>query len=436
MELLTQPGFDSWEVFKPHTVQQALWRCPTRFAGVSAGRGSGKTELAKRKLIVSLPKVKPWKDPRYFFGAPTESQAKRIGWDSLLKMIPQNWIQGEPNRSELKISTVFGAELWVVGLDKPQRIEGVQWDGCVLDESCDLKPKTFDLNILPALLHRSGWAWRIGVPKRQGPSAKEFREFCEEAEAGDNPDASSYSWPSSDIVSEDQLSYARRTMDVKDYQEQFEARWQTAGGGIYYAFAREYNVRPCSYCPERTIIVGSDFNVDPMCWVLGHRYESHVEWFDEIFKRDTNTPGCLDLLWIKYQNHKGGFEFYGDATGRARKTSASDSDYKLIMKDPRFIGMGRTVHYPQSNPSVLDRYASVNAMWCNAAGDRRMFVSPLCQNLIGDIEACYYKPGTQETATGGDLTHMSDALGYPIFKLYPIRVPLNWGVPSVSVSKG
>lgn len=433
---MAKSPIEHWVEFRPHKIQRALWKCPTRFAAVAAGRGSGKTELAKRKLVISLATPKPWKDPRYFYGAPTEGQAKRIAWDSLIDLIPDNWIAGEPNRSELRIQTIFGSELCVIGLDRPQRIEGVQWDGCVLDESCDLKPGVFDLNVLPTLLHRNGWCWRIGVPKRQGLSASEFRDFFEEAACGNNADASAYTWPSADILTPEQLAYARQHMDSKDFREQFGAEWQTAGGGIYYAFERTYNVRPCRYDPSKPLLIASDFNVDPMCWVLGHRYEGRIEWIDEIFLRNTNTPKTLNTLWERYQTHKGGFEFYGDAAGKARQTSASLSDYQLIMKDTRFVDAGRTVHYPLSNPPVLDRYAAMNALICNADGDRRMFVDPTCKNLIADIEACYYKPGTQDPAAGGDLTHMTDAVGYCVYKLFPIRVPLLWGTPKVSVSKG
>ena len=162
----------TWKPLRHHPVQAELWTCPARFVAVAAGRGSGKTELAKRRLIRYLPVRKPWPDPRYFYGAPTEKQAKRIAWNDLNKLCPRQWVK-EIKLSELTIVTVFGSSLTVVGLDQPQRIEGVQWDGAVIDESCDIKPGTFALNVLPALLHREGWCWRIGVPKRRGIGAAE-----------------------------------------------------------------------------------------------------------------------------------------------------------------------------------------------------------------------------------------------------------------------
>ncbi len=395
----------AWTPLRYHAGQAALWTCPKRFVAVCAGRGSGKTEIAKRRLVRALGETKPWRDPRYFYGGPTHDQAKRVAWQDLLDLTPKHWIR-TISLSELRITTIFGSELWVIGLDKPQRIEGVQWDGCVLDESSDLRPGVFTLNILPALSHRTGWCWRIGVPKRTGPGAPEFRAFFLKGMAGEDPNTAAFWWPSSDILSADALSYARANLDAKDYREQFDARWETAGGRIFHAFERDYNVRPCAYHPEKMVIVGSDFNVDPMAWVLGHVYDrQRVEWFDEVWIRDTNTQATLNVLAGRYSGHRGGWEFYGDATGRARKTSASLSDYQQILEHPEFKRMGRTVHYPRSNPVVADRFAACNAMFANAAGDRRMFVDPRCKRLIADLENRHYRPGTREVEDSGDLGH-------------------------------
>lgn len=409
----------AWFPLRYHSVQDLYWNCNRRFVGASAGRGSGKTEIAKRKLAKSLPEQKPWMTPRYFYGAPTYEQAKRIAWNSLQRLIPKSWVRAKVG---LKIETIFGSELYVVGLDHPERIEGDQWDGCVIDESCDIKPGTFDLSVLPALTHRNGWCWRIGVPKRQGPGHAEFREFCERAAAGEDPDAAAFTWPSSDILGEEQLRYARRNMDLLDFTEQFGGLWQNLGGGVFHAFHRTYNVRPVTYYRRKTLVVSSDFNVNPMCWVIGHRYANRLEFFDEIWMEQAFTQSALDALYVRYSNHEGGFEFYGDATARANKTAAAHSDYVQILNDARFRKLGRTIHYPEANPARLDRFAACNAMFKNADGEVRCFLDPRMTKTIRDLEVRSYKPGTRETADEGEIGHPSDALGYVINYLFPMRV--------------
>jgi len=414
----------AWTPFRPHPVQRALWATKDTVAIVPAGRGSGKTELAKRRLIRFLPIKKPWPDPRYFYSAPTRDQAKRIAWRSLKKLMPPEWIK-DISEGELRIETIFGSELFLFGMDKPQRVEGMQWDGGVVDESSDQRPKAFDLSISPALTHREGWCWRIGVPKRTGVGALEYRKVFESALAGDLPGTGAYTWPSGDILTPKQLKWAQDNLDPKDYREQYDAKFENAGGGIFYAYDHDRNCRPCPYRPELPIVVSSDFNVDPMSWCLGHAIENRIEWFNELFIRDTNTESTLKVLYEKYSDHQGGFEFYGDASGSARRSSASQSDYLQILNHPGFKKLGRSVHYARGNPRIADRFASCNALFCAASGARRMFVDPRCIHMIDDIRQRSYKAGTCEPADSGDIGHMTDAMGYAVYSLHPMQIHID-----------
>jgi len=381
-----------------------------------------------------LPVPKRWSDPRYFYAGPTYRQAKRVAWDDLVAMVPKPWVS-RMVLSELRIRTFWGAELWVLGLDQPARIEGVGWDGGVLDVSCDLKAGLFGRSIRPALSDRHGWLLRIGVPKRVGPGVVEYREFCQQCERGEYPDGACFTWPSRDILPADEIEHARLTLDPRDFREQYEACWETATGQIFHAFSRDYNVRPCPYDRRLPLVVGSDFNVDPLCWVVGHRYPNRLEWFDEIWLRNANTQMAIEVLCQRYRDHEGGFEFYGDASGRGRTTSAAASDYVQIANDLRLQRLGRTVHYLTANPPLADRFAAANAMFATAAGVRRMFVDPECRHLIRDLEVRAYKPGTREPADTLDVGHVSDAMSYAVHKLFPIRLDVG-GTGAVIIQRG
>lgn len=421
MRLLTP----AWTRFKHHDTQRALWGCKKRFIVVPAGRGSGKSEIAKRRLVQHLGDVRShrWRHhTRYFYAAPTEAQARDLAWEHFQELIPKQWIEGIRVTPKAIIRCRFKthrADLYVVGLDKPQRIEGPQWDGAVIDECSDIKPQAFPLSVMPALYLRGGWLWRTGVPKRTGVGAAAYRKFFEDARDGKVEDAAAFTWRSSEIVSSEVLEYARSQMDVKDYNEQFNASWETAGGAVFYAFSREMNVRGCKYDPKQPLMIGSDFNVNPMAWTIFQaRKGPIIEVIDEFFVRDTNTPETLDRLWSKWGHHRAGFHFYGDPSGRQRKSSASASDYIHILNDPRFVKAGRGVHYPKGPPPVEDRFAACNALFCNANGERRCFVDPSCEHLIRDLEM-----RTRGTPKGDlDLTHSTDALGYAIYFLFPVRL--------------
>lgn len=446
--------FDSnnqaWFPLRYHPLQAKLWRTNSQFVAVAAGRGSGKTLLARRRIVRFLPVKKSHPDPMYLYALPTYKQARRVAWKKILQLIPKDWIK-KPNginQSNMTVETIFGSMLYVAGMDRPQAVaEGSQWDGVVLDESCDHQPKVFDLNILPALSERAGWCWRIGVPKRYGRGAKDFKKFYDlglgvrdvteddiDGEQNNllNLSVESYTWPSKDIISPEQLAWAQANLDARDYSEQYEATWESAGGLIFHAYSDILNVSEtnCQYNPHLPLVIGSDFNVDPMAWVIGQVInDKHLNIFDELFLRNTNTPNTLNELYKRYGQHKAGFNFYGDASGRARKTSASFSDFLLIKQDNRF--QNARIFYPRGNPRIADRFAACNSMFCNARNERRVLIHPRCKNLRNDLLNRAYKEGTSEPDDYNDVGHISDALGYVIHRLWPVRIMLTDKQPQV-----
>lgn len=429
----------AWTPLRPHPLQARLWRTSARFVAAACGRGSGKTELARRRIVRMLPVRKPWGDPMYFYALPTRDQAKRIAWQKLLDLIPREWIDGEPRVSELSLRTVFGSTLYVVGMDRPARIEGAQWDGGVIDESCDQKPKAFDLSVRPALAHRNAWCWRIGVPKRWGPAAAEFKAFFDSAARGElGQEYEAYTWPSSDILSPDEVLSAQRSMDQRDFDEQYGAVWQGTSGLVFYAFDPVLNVSTeARYDPGLPIVVGSDFNVDPMAWTLLQQRrdaDGKYRWvvFDELWMRNTNTPAALAKLAERYAaTHRGTWLFIGDATARNRNTRATETDYSHIVNCKAFER--KVVRYPRSNPHRVERFAATNAMFCNAAGERRLLVHPRCQNLINDLNSRAYKEGTREADDHDDVGHATDSLGYVIHYMHPVVPDPSSDVPWVHV---
>ncbi len=412
-----------WPKLTDHPEQQRYIRSLARFNYVCVGRQAGKTEIACRKLVRMLPVKKPWPDPRYFYAGPTYAQAKRTAWQRILNLIPDNWIA--PNgvsRTDLSIKTIFGSELFLFGLDKPQRIEGSILDGGVIDECSDIKPGSFDLSILPTLTWRDGWTDFIGIPKRFGCGAVEYRERFEKASRGEIPGGAAFAWVSEGVVPQEFLEMARETMDTRDFDEQFNASWLSIGGGIFHAFDREFNVRPCLYDPELPLIVASDFNVDPMAWIIAQDRAGVTNVIDELWIRNTNTPAALIELLRRYGDHKAGFQMYGDASGKNRHTSAAMSDYTHIAGDTQLKTLGRTMHYTTSNPPVADRFASCNARICNGVETRQLFVDPSCTHLVLDLETRSYKPGTRETDDTGDQGHATDALGYYLHQKFPLQL--------------
>src|ERR1700728_5511217 len=128
-----------WRRLRAHPVQRAYQQSPHRFNTVPAGRRSGKTELAKRKLVSRAIAAPVFDNPRFFAAAPTRPHAKRIYWQDLKELIPE-WMRARaPSETDLVIRLINGAEIHVFGMDRPERIEGSPWDGGVLDEYGNMK---------------------------------------------------------------------------------------------------------------------------------------------------------------------------------------------------------------------------------------------------------------------------------------------------------
>lgn len=423
-----------WTPLKYHPLQWAAWTSKARAINLACGRGSGKTELARRKIVLALAQKKEHDKPLYFYAMPTYGQAKRVAWKHLVELIPKHWIK-KVNVMDLYIETIFGSELYVMGMDQPQRLEGVQIDGIVVDEACDHKPESFDLSIKPTLSWRNAWSWRIGVPKRSGNCSREFKEAFDLGLGGRDPDVESYSWPSSDVMDPAMLEYARRTMDPKDYLEQYEANWVQAGGLIFYTFDRDLNTdaENCVYNQNLPLRIGMDFNVDPMSWVICQKHlDNSTKVIDELSIRNTNTPECMKTLLQRYAHHKGAWFFYPDASSTARKTSASVSDYVHIINSCKAAGLNFHIESSPKNPSLANRFSVTNAALCNVEGDRRVLINPKCKKLIADLDYRAYKPGCSEPNDSGDIGHMSDAFGYYCWKEYPLIIPRGHS-PSIAI---
>lgn len=427
---------DAWFPLNYHEQQSRLWREKSRNVLVVAGRGSGKTEIARRRVVRHLRIKKPWHDPRYFYAMPTYKQCRDRIRDKVLALIPRTWLVKVPGDSAMEFKTVFGSWLFLVGLDVPARIEGDQYDGGVQDESSDTKPGVYGRSIRPALTHREGWLWRIGVPKRYGCGAHEFRAAFKHGLSGEGGMAS-YQWSSDTVLKSEELAQARQDTDAKDYEEQYGGNFVDAGGGAFYSFDDNLDVAEVRYRPDQMVIVGCDFNVTPMAWVLCHIVTyygvEHLEVFDEIWLKDTNTKATLDVLWAKYgKQQKGGWVFCGDATGNSRKTSATEADYIIIRNDKRFAAQ---IRVPKANPPIRDRFAACNAMLCSAAGVRRCLIGTRCQHLRDDLDARTLKPSGEPDDSDPMAGHVTDAWGYVVWRFFPMSLlDFDTGQQTISVT--
>ena len=85
---------ETWTPLRPHKEQYTLWNTQKKFILAAAGRGSGKTELTRRRQVRWLPLKQPGVSmPLHGYALPTFAQAKRVAWGPILSLIPKRWIR-------------------------------------------------------------------------------------------------------------------------------------------------------------------------------------------------------------------------------------------------------------------------------------------------------------------------------------------------------
>jgi len=100
----------------------------------------------------------------YYYFFPTYNQGRKVLWDGkdktgfpFLGHIPPELRKGEPNNTEMKLWTINGSLLQVVGSDNIDSIVGTNPVGCVFSEYALQDPKGWDF-IRPILRENGGWA--------------------------------------------------------------------------------------------------------------------------------------------------------------------------------------------------------------------------------------------------------------------------------------
>lgn len=434
MTLLTS----RWTKLNYHPVQQALWKCNSRFIVNPAGRRSGKTELAKRRLIKQAISYCDGMEGRFIFSAPTHSQARDIYWSDIKAMVP-NIALKTPKKpwksiSESACTMILwsGAKIIVAGMDKPERIEGPPIIHIVLDEFGNMKEKVWVEHVRPALstIGMMGSAHIIGVPEGRNHYyhiAKQAQINMKKSDKWEDS-WSYFHWPSSDVLPDAEIKAAKRDLDELTYRQEYEASFVNFTGRAYHAFDEFENVKlNLPYDKQGSLVFCFDFNVEPGTATILQEHDIGTCVIGEVYiPRNSNTEKVCSKLISMYGKHEGSVLCYGDATGGARGSAkVTGSDWAIIYNrlhpvfgDRLFIRVGK------SNPRERDRLNAVNSRCKNVFGERRLFVDSVkCPKTREDFEGTILlEGGSGEIDKRHDpmKSHLTDGIGYYIIRRWPV----------------
>ena len=388
---------------------------PSRFRILITGRRFGKTFLAIHELarFARFPNRKVW------YVAPTYRQAKAICWQELVQRLRKhNWLS-EVNNSDLTVTLRNNSKISLRGADNENSLRGIGLDFLVMDEFADISPVAWYEVLRPTLSDTQGHALFCGTPRGfgnwgydmyvKGQSDREWQSFKFTTLEGLQ-------------VPQQEIDQARDDLDERTFQQEYMASFVNYAGMIYYNFDRNKNIIEHYENTYKTLHIGLDFNVDPMCAVVSIIENDIIYVIDEIQIWSSNTNEMVEEIKRRYKNKS---IIYPDPSARQRKTSAGGLTDLAILKNAGFEVKTRS-----TAPLVRDRINSVNAKLKNAKGINSLYILKSCKNVIKSIERQIYKEGTHIPDKDSGYDHFNDALGYMIEYNYPLKREFKPSPPS------
>ena len=410
----------SFALTKPQTI---AWKAVQRFRFVfiCAGRRGGKTFLVRLLLIIATQKA----GQNVWYVAPTYRMAKRLMWESLKQAVEPALIS-KKNETELTITLVNGSRISLFGADNPDGLVGDGIDCCIIDEAALIRSlsKVYDQSIRPALADKQGKLIMTSTPR----GFNYFWELCCNcfnfpAHFPVKPDRKisnksyflGYTTAEGGQVPEEELADAMSRMDARLYRQEFEASFEKPGDLVYENFSIA-NIDDVKLDPAKELLIGMDFNVNPMSACVGQVDGDQLKIAEEITITNGNTELMCQEINRRYPDYK--ITVYPDPSGKARKTSASVgvTDFSII------LSYGLAIVAPKQAPMIVDRVNAVNALLCSADDKRRLLVDSRCLTVITGLQSQQFKEGTRIPDKSQGFDHMNDCIGYLVWMRFNLLV--------------
>lgn len=423
-----------WYDLIPHPTQLELVDAVhngIRFPLVPAGRRSGKTERFKRFVV----KESTREVGQYFAAAPTYSQAKKIFWQDLKAFSLSSTHNRRPSESDLIIYMPNGSEIHVIGLDKPERIEGVPWVGGGIDEFADVKASAWESNIFPALNtvdprnpDYRAWCWLLGVPD----GLNHYYDLCQYAESDSSGEFKVFHWKSADILPADVIEAAKRTMSPKQYRQEFEASFETATGRIYEDYSKA-NYTDATIEPHEQLHWSHDQNYTPLSSCVGVIRDGDMYLLDEIVLTSAVSKQSAMEFVEKFKDHQNKHvKLYGDPSGRNGEKHGHASDYTDMEGVLKSHGWKVSNLVTRAHPAIKDRQNTVRARLLNAAGEVHTFVNtktaPWCHKGLATVQL--QQGSTFQEDQKNQYQHITTAIGYMMHVIWGGVSPIHTGIGS------
>lgn len=389
--------------------QSIVSKSKTRFKVLVAGRRFGKSWLAMNEIA----KAARYPNRNVWYIGPTYRMCKQIIHDQLkAELLRVNWVQ-KINETDLTITLRNNTKISLRGAENFDSLRGVSLDYVVFDEFAYIDEKAWTEVIRPTLSNREGAALFITTP--YGAANWAFDLYQRGLDPNEDQwESFSFTTIDGGYVTAAEIEQARRDLDVRTFNQEYLATFESYANRIFYAFDRKVNVIPYTEPVPRTLYVGLDFNVSMMSISVFARNGNTIHAFDEIALMSSNTDEAVIELRNRYPTQR--IIAYPDPAGSQKKTSASGKTDISILRNAGF-----EVRAPRAHNPVRDGVNAVNSKLCSATGETTFYVDPKCKKIIESLEKHSFKEGTSIPDKDSGYDHFADSIRYYIDYDFPIK---------------
>lgn len=292
-----------------------------------------------------------------------------------------------------------GSEILFSQLDNPEKFKSLNLHWAEIEEASQVTDNTFKqlLGRLRNTYRGKNWGdFRYRLFGHTNPQPNKdwiFERFVEEKH--ENYRLIIAPTTNNIYLPEHFVKELKNSFDEEYYRINVLGQFGDYNSGLVVKGFSDNNIKELQYCKNLPIHLTCDFNVDPMMWLVAHKDNENVYYFDEIVVENATTEMCFKEFMRRYPNKESEIIINGDASGDNRSTQSEYTNYAIMRKLLRENGYKNfRFELRDYNPPILNRIASFNARVKTAEGKNHLFVDKKCKYLLKNIYNLKYKEGT------------------------------------------
>jgi len=335
-------------------------------------------------------------------------------------------------KSEAKIEFCNGSSILFRSFDDETRLKSLNLGFVEIEEMSDVSEATFKMLL--------GRLRQAGIPQHRlfghtNPESTKgwiYKTFVENPK----PNYRLIIAPTTQNIylPEDFAENLKKAYDSEYYRINVLGEFGDYTKGLAVKGFSDKNINHINYIKELPLHITCDFNVDPMCWILAHKTEEKVYYFDEIVMENTTTKDAVDEFHSRYAGHIGPIIINGDASGDNRSSNSEFTNYAVMKNRLGQLGYKNTdIKIKSFNPPIKNRIAAFNAKILNSRNEINVYISPKCKNLIYNLQNLKYQEGSSRLALPSHyqikqdrqlkfMGHPFDAASYLVDFYWPVRL--------------